>query len=61
MYIISTGSSDKMPFQVMKTESAFVASACLLGAHWDWSWEERCVKIIILLKEKPCVLAERYH
>jgi hypothetical protein len=61
MYIISTGSSDKMPFQVMKTENVFVVSACLLGAQWDWSWEERCVKVIILLKEKPCGLAERYH
>jgi len=49
-----------MPFQVMKTENAFVASAYLLWAHWDWSREERCAKMIILLKEKPCGLAERF-
>jgi len=61
MYIMSTDRSDKMPFQMMKTENASVASACLLWAHWDCSWKERCVKTIILLKEKPCGLAERYH
>jgi hypothetical protein len=47
MYIIFTRNSDKMPFQVMMDQT--VASARpLLGAHWDQSQEERCMKMIIL-------------
>jgi hypothetical protein len=59
MYSIFTGSSDRMLFQVIMNETAFMASAHpLLGAHWDWIWEERCVKMITLCNVMPCGLAE---
>jgi hypothetical protein len=61
-HCIFTGSSDRMPFQVMTNETAFVASAHPhLGAHWDWSGEETCMKMITLCTVMPCGLAERYH
>jgi hypothetical protein len=52
MYSIFTGSSDRMPLQMMmKNETVFVASAHpLVGAHWDWSWEEIFMKMIILCR-----------
>jgi hypothetical protein len=41
MYVIFIGNSDKMPLQVMTSQTVVVASACLLasaysllGAHW---------------------------
>jgi hypothetical protein len=59
MYSIFTGSSDRMLFQVMTNETAFVGSAHpRLGAHWDWIWEERCMKIITLCNVMPCGLAK---
>jgi hypothetical protein len=62
MYSIFTGSSDRMVFQVMTNETAFVVSAHpLLGARWDWSREERCVKMITLCNVMPCGLAEWYR
>jgi hypothetical protein len=63
MYSTFTGSSDRMPFQVMmKNETAFVASAHpLLGAHWDWSQEETCMKMIMLCNMTLCGPAERYR
>jgi hypothetical protein len=62
MYSIFTGSSDRMPFQVITNETAFVASAHpLLGAHWDLSWEETCMKMIMLCNVTLCGPAERYH
>jgi hypothetical protein len=62
MYSIFTGSSDRMPFQVMTNETEFVASAHpVLGAHWDWSREETCMKMIMLCNVKPCGPTERYH
>jgi hypothetical protein len=63
MYSIFTGSSDRMPFQMMtKNETAFVASAHpLLGAHWDCSREEIFMKMVILCNVTLCGLAERYR
>jgi hypothetical protein len=59
---IFTGSSARMLFQVMTIESVFVASAHpLLGAQWDSSQEERCMKMITLCNMMPRGLAERYH
>jgi hypothetical protein len=61
MYSIFTGSSDRMPFQVMMNETAFLASAHpLLGAHWDWSGEETCMKMIMLFNVMLCGPAGRY-
>jgi hypothetical protein len=58
MYSIFTGSSDRMLFQVISLETAFVGSAHpLLGAHWDWIQEERCMKMITLCNVMPCGLA----
>jgi hypothetical protein len=62
MCSIFTGSSDRMLFQVMSSESAFVASAHpLLGAQWDWSQEERSMKMVTLRNEMLRGLAERYR
>jgi hypothetical protein len=63
MYSIFTGSSDRMPFQMMtKNETAFVASAHpLLGAHWDWSGEGIFMKMIMLCNVTLCGPTERYH
>jgi hypothetical protein len=60
MYSIFTGSSDRLPFQVMTNKTAFMASAHLLGAHWDWSGEETCMKMIMLCNVTLCGPAERY-
>jgi hypothetical protein len=62
MYSIFTGSSDRLPFQVMTNETAFVASAHpVRGAHWDWSREETCMKMIMLCNVMLCGPTERYH
>jgi hypothetical protein len=63
MYSIFTGSSDRMPFQMMtKNETAFVASAHpFLGAHWDWSQEEVLMKMIMLCTVTLCGLVEGHH
>jgi hypothetical protein len=58
MYIIFTGNRDKVPFQVMTNQTVVVASAHLLGAHWDRSWEERCLRMITLWNLVPCSLGE---
>jgi hypothetical protein len=61
MYSIFTGSSDRMPFQMMtKNETACVAFAHpLLGAPWDWSQEETCMKMIMLCNVMVCGPTER--
>jgi hypothetical protein len=62
MYSIFTGGSDRMAFQVVTNETAFVVSAHpLLGAHWGWSGEETCMKMIMLCNVMLCGPAERYH
>jgi hypothetical protein len=61
MYSIFTGSSDRLPFQVMTNETVFVAPAHpVLGAHWDWSQEETCMKMIVLCNVTLRSPAERY-
>jgi hypothetical protein len=66
MYVIFTGNSDKTPLPVMMKQTAIMASAHrllasaypLLGAHWVWSQEERCMMMIILWNGMPCSLGE---
>jgi hypothetical protein len=61
MYSIFIRSNDRMPLQVMTNETAFVACAHpRLGAHWDWSREETCMKMIMLCNVTLCGPAERY-
>jgi hypothetical protein len=61
MYIIFTGSSDKVSFSVVMNQTAVVASADpILGAQWDWIREEGCTKMITVQNITPCSSAERY-
>jgi hypothetical protein len=62
MYIIFTGNSSRLPFQVMTNQTAVVASAhLLLGAQWGRTQEEKWTKIITVQNVTPCSVAERYH